>query len=94
METLTKIIEKRLRGALAPSHLEVVDDSSRHATHKGARKSGGGHFQVDIESEQFRGKTLLEQHRMVNGILSDMMGTEIHALALKTRIPQRGSPAQ
>ena len=33
--------------ALAPSHIEIEDDSASHAGHAGA-KSGGGHFFLTI----------------------------------------------
>jgi hypothetical protein len=41
-----------LEAAFAPVALEVVDDSSRHIGHAGAR-DGLGHFTVDIVSEAF-----------------------------------------
>jgi len=40
-------------------------------------------------AEVFRGKSILEQHRMVYATLGDNVETAaIHALALKTRVPQ------
>jgi BolA protein len=69
-----------------PVHLEVVDDSARHAGHVGAA-SGGGHFQVAIVAAAFEGMTLLDQHRAVNEALRDLIGLEIHALGLKTAAP-------
>lgn len=80
-------IRNKLTSAFMPAMLEIRDDSSAHASHKGARKSGGGHYEVIIESERFRGKSLLEQHRMVNEVLKDEYGPVIHALAIKTRVP-------
>ena len=79
-------IEERLRQEFRPAHLEIADESDKHAGHPGAA-GGGGHYQVTIVSSSFEGKTLLEQHRMVNTALKEMMGAEIHALALKT-VPQ------
>ena len=79
-------IEAILRGRFQPVHLEIHDDSARHAGHAGAA-SGGGHFEVLIVSAEFEGKPLLDRHRMVNEALRDMMGREIHALGLKTLTP-------
>ena len=79
-------IEKTLRAALAPQHIEVIDDSARHAGHAGAR-AGGGHFQVLVVSERFRDQTRVERHRAVYEALGDAMRSEIHALALKTLTP-------
>ena len=79
-------IEKTLREALAPEFLEIVDDSDLHAGHAGA-ESGGGHFQVTIVAESFRGRSRLERHRAVYDALGDAMRDRIHALALKTKAP-------
>jgi BolA family transcriptional regulator, general stress-responsive regulator len=76
-------IETILRERLQPRHLEVRDDSARHAGHAGAA-SGGGHFDVLIVSEAFEGLSILQQHRLVNEALGDLLGSEIHALALRT----------
>ena len=79
-------IEAILRGRFHPERLEIRDDSAAHAGHAGAA-SGGGHYDVLIVAEEFEGKSLLDRHRLVNQALRDMIGREIHALALKTRAP-------
>ncbi len=87
MDTV-ELIRKRLTEILKPVSVDIHDDSAKHASHKGARKSGGGHYEVVIESEQFRGKSLVEQHRMVNDALrAEFAGGVIHALAIRTRVP-------
>ncbi len=45
---------------------------------------GGDHWQVKISAEEFRGKSLVEQHQMVYQALGEWMHKEIHALALET----------
>lgn len=45
------------------------------------------HWQAEITSEQFRGKTRVAQHQMVYAALKGNMGGELHALALKTSAP-------
>jgi stress-induced morphogen len=47
--------------------------------------SGDDHFQAEIAAPQFRGKSLVEQHRMVYAALGDLFAGDVHALALKTR---------
>ena len=84
---LREILRERFR----PSHLELHDESDRHVGHPGAT-SGGGHFRAVIVSDEFRGKTRLEQHRMVHDAIDDLFGTEIHALALKTCSPSEWDP--
>lgn len=77
----TAAIRDLLEAALHPADLEVTDDSNRHSGHAGAR-DGKGHFQVRIVAEQFRGRSRLERHRMVYAALSDLMRSDIHALAV------------
>lgn len=79
-------IERRLRAALAPLQLRVVDDSARHAGHAGAR-DGRGHFEVEIVSAAFAGQGLLARHRQVYAALGELMQTDIHALAIHARAP-------
>lgn len=45
------------------------------------------HWQAEIISAQFAGKTRVAQHQMVYAALQGKMGGELHALALKTRAP-------
>ena len=45
------------------------------------------HWQAEIVSPQFQGKTRVAQHQMVYAALGDKMGGELHALALETRAP-------
>jgi BolA protein len=81
-------IESILRNRFRPTHFELTDDSALHAGHPGAA-SGGGHYTVLIVADAFEGRTLLEQHRMVHDALRDLIGGEIHALALKTIPPSQ-----
>jgi BolA protein len=80
-------IETALRQALAPQHVEVVDESALHAGHAGAA-GGGGHFRALVVSDRFRGQDLLTRQRMVYTALGDAMKSEIHALALRTLTPE------
>jgi BolA protein len=74
---------ERLRAALqslAPTLLEIRDDSARHAGHAGARE--GGHFHVVIASAVFAGVPAIERHRMVYAAAAELMGRDIHALSI------------
>lgn len=83
-----KLIETLLREGLHPLHFEIEDESHLHRGHAGAR-DGGGHFRVTIVSDAFEGKSLVEQHKLVQETLKGLYGAEIHALALKTVAPSR-----
>ncbi len=83
------LIEQRLREALAPLHLEVIDQSAAHAGHEGARLSGGGHFAIRIVSPLFESLSLIEQHKKVHEAIGYPMEGRIHALQIKTIKPSR-----
>lgn len=80
-------IEAALRAALAPTELEVVDDSARHAGHAGARE--GGHFQVRIRSARFAGLAPLARHRLVYDALGPLGQRGVHALAIDAQPPRQ-----
>lgn len=84
MSTIERI--RRQLAPLAPESLDIVDESSKHAGHEGAK--GGGHYQMTIVSTQFRGKSTMARHRMVYAALSGMMHKEIHALSIKAYTPE------
>jgi BolA protein len=81
------LIRQRLEEALAPTELEVIDDSHRHAGHAGAR-DGRGHFNVRLVSPSFSGKRQVERHKLVYAALGSLMQTDIHALGLTALSPE------
>lgn len=82
-------IREKLTQSLAPTRLEIADESARHAGHAGAHPDGGGetHFHVTIESAAFAGKNRLARQRLVYGILADELRERVHALSLKLTAP-------
>ena len=81
-------IIKRLKTALsplAPTHLDIQDDSALHVGHAG--NTGGGHFSLTIVSEAFDGLSLLKRHRLVYEAASTLMKSDIHALSIKAFTP-------
>ena len=87
MNARVEQIRTRLDAVLAPSTLEVEDESHRHAGHPGAR-DGRGHFRVRVVSAAFRGQSSLARHRAIYAALGEMMQTDIHALAIDARAPE------
>jgi BolA protein len=79
-------IKDRLHVALAPTRLDVVDDSHRHVGHAGA-KDGRGHFTAVIVSARFSGLSKIERHRLVFEVLDDLMATDIHAISIHAFAP-------
>lgn len=54
-------------------------------------QGGGGHFTLDVTSQVFAGKSMLESHRLVYGAIAHLMNgnlAPVHAIdSLKTRAP-------
>ena len=85
MDITAPALEQRLRERLAPSILEVLDESYQHAGHAGANETGfGSHFRVRIMSPQFDGKTRVVCHRLVYDALQEFIARGLHALAIET----------
>ena len=78
-------LDRRLRERLAPTRLEVLDESHQHAGHAGANGTGfGTHFRVRIASHLFAGLSRVARHRLVYDSLQDFMDQGLHALAIET----------
>lgn len=81
-------IDARLRERLAPTLLDVIDESYQHAGHAGANGTGfGTHFRVRIASHLFTGRTRVVRHRLVYDALQDFIDQGLHALAIETLDP-------
>ena len=78
---------RRRLGALAPSRLDLVDESAQHAGHAGAAPGGNTHWRLTIVSAAFAGKPTVARHRMVYQALGELMQHPIHALAIVARAP-------
>jgi acid stress-induced BolA-like protein IbaG/YrbA len=70
-------VEAMIKKGIADAEVQVTDLTG-----------GGDHYQAVVISEQFAGKTLVQQHQMVYRSVNAAMASEaIHALALKTFTP-------
>ena len=70
-------IERAIRESLPDAEVRIEDLAG-----------DGDHYRAHIVSEQFRGKSRLQQHQLVYQALGSRMGGELHALALSTSTPQ------
>ena len=82
-------IVAKLSAKFAPTHLEVIDESSRHQGHAGSRPGGESHFRVRIASAALTG-TRVAQHRAIMEALDAEIKGGVHALAIEVISP--GSP--
>lgn len=84
-EPVADILRRRL-AALAPTVVDIADDSAEHVGHAGAA-GGGGHFSLLIVSEQFAGLTPIARHRAVLARVGDLIPHPVHALAIRACTP-------
>ena len=84
--TVAEEIRRRL-GALAPSALDLVDESAKHAGHAGAAPGGNTHWKLTIVSGAFAGKNTVARHRLIYQALGELMRHPIHALQISARAP-------
>ncbi len=79
-------LEARLREALAPTWLDVIDESAAHAGHAGANDLGyGTHFRVRIGGPAFAGRSRVAQHRLVYDALRNFTDAGLHALVIEIK---------
>ncbi|MCW1430580.1 BolA family protein [Novosphingobium sp. JCM 18896] len=69
-------IEALIRAALPDAEVEITDLAG-----------DGDHYAARVVSESFRGKPLVQRHKLVYEALGGRMGGELHALQLKTEVP-------
>ncbi len=80
-------IRSKLGRGLAPTALQVIDESRRHAGHSERHPHGESHFRVEVVSAAFAGKSRVERHRLVHSLLADELASGVHALAISARTP-------
>lgn len=66
-------LKSRIENGLPGASVEILDP-----------RRDGVHLQANVVYQGFDGKSLLEQHRMVYGLLEEELKGELHALALQT----------
>ena len=78
-----EMVEYRLVEGLAPVYLTVENESYMHSVPANAET----HFRIVVVAEAFEGRRQVQCHQAVYGLLNDMIGKPIHALALHTYGP-------
>ncbi|AOX16880.1 BolA family protein [Kozakia baliensis] len=69
-------IERTIKAALPDANITIEDLAG-----------DGDHYACTVTSEAFHGLTRVRQHKLVYDAFGDRMGTELHAMALKTQTP-------
>ena len=70
-------LESRLSAAFPDAQITVTDLAG-----------DGDHYKAKIVSSAFAGLPRVRQHQLVNKALADVLGGQLHALALETSAPQ------
>lgn len=81
-------IEARLRAALNPAQLAVINDSAKHRGHAGDSGTGESHFTVEIVADAFTGQGRVARQRLVNQALAELLREKVHALAIRAKAPE------
>lgn len=76
-------ITRVLKLNFSPNHLEVIDESAKHAGHAGAKPEGQTHYRVKISAQHFDALSRIAQHRAVMDVLADEFKSGLHALAIE-----------
>lgn len=70
-------IERRIKAAIPDARVEIRDLAGDE-----------DHWAATVISEQFRGKSRVQQHQLVYAALRGDMGGALHALSLTTAVPE------
>ena len=70
-------LKERIEAALPGAEANVEDLTG-----------GGDHFRAEVASDRFAGLSRIEQHRLVYDVFGGEIGGPIHALSLRTTIPE------
>tara|TARA_B110000438_G_scaffold283800_1_gene312211 strand:+ start:79 stop:309 length:231 start_codon:yes stop_codon:yes gene_type:complete len=69
-----ELIEKLIKISIPDANVVIED-----------LRGDGDHYSATVISKTFKGKSKIEQHKMVYDSLQGKMGNELHALMLKTK---------
>jgi BolA protein len=81
-------IARRIREALAPSLLEVIDESAAHRGHAGHDPRGESHLRVIVWAEALAPLSRVERVRAVQRAAGDLVASgRVHAFSVEVRPP-------
>ncbi len=76
-------IYDKVVGALAPIHLEVINESHQHSVPKNSET----HFKVIAVTAAFEETSRIQRHRQLNELLAEELQAGVHALSLQLFTP-------
>ena len=81
-------IKQKLEKSLEIIEIQVIDESHLHAGHAGAREGGESHFAVSIISNEFKGLSRVQCHKLIYKILDEEIKNGVHALRISASAPK------
>lgn len=69
--------------SLQPETFEIIDQSHLHSSHYHSDQSDATHIKIIISSPLLDGKSKIQQHRIVYGLLREELGKGLHALSIE-----------
>ncbi|MEX2365674.1 MAG: BolA family protein [Pseudohongiellaceae bacterium] len=79
---MEEIIANKLNSALAPLHLQIINESHMHAG-----PATDSHFNLVVVSDHFAGLSPVKRHQLLYRVLAEELQGPVHALALHTFTP-------
>ena len=75
-----EVIELKIKDALSPSHLSVINESYMHSVPPGSES----HFKLVIVTDFLTGISRIKRHQTIIEILKDELEGPLHALSMET----------
>jgi stress-induced morphogen len=73
-------LQDRIAAALPGAEVRVEDLTG-----------GGDHFRAEVVSDRFEGLSRIQQHKLIYDVFGDEVGGPIHALSIKTAVPEQSA---
>lgn len=70
-----------------PEHLEIMNESNKHAGHAGDNGTGQTHFQLLVVSKAFEGCNRMQRQQKVNDSLMFLFSKGLHAISMSLKTP-------
>jgi BolA protein len=83
MGPIERSIVTKLRQALIPIELQVLNESSMHNVPANSET----HFKITVVSELFGDKRMVQRHQTIYKLLAQELDGPVHALAIHTFAP-------
>jgi stress-induced morphogen len=71
-------LQDRIAAALPGAQVRVEDLTG-----------GGDHFRAEVVSDRFEGLSRIQQHKLIYDVFGEEVGGPIHALSIKTAVPEQ-----